>query len=106
MVPFNQVLKLVARLDSQCLANLPWNGCLSLTRYRGMLHRVVPYSLEMPYILIIPYFTSCGKRLLLWLSLSVGNATCGPSATPTGYPAGSFPFTLEACRLIAATAVE
>src|SRR5260370_26518775 len=64
MVPFNQVLKLVARLDSQRLANLSWNGCLSLTRYPGMLHRIVPYSLEIPYILIVPYFTSLGKRLL------------------------------------------
>src|SRR5258708_7540467 len=59
-----QVLKLVARLDSQCLANFPWNGCLSLTRYPGMLHRIVPYSLGIPYILIVPYFTSLGKRLL------------------------------------------
>src|SRR5260370_5240454 len=64
MVPFNQVLKLVARLDSQRLANLSWNGCLSLTRYCGMLHRIVPYSLGIPYILIIPYFISLGKRLL------------------------------------------
>src|SRR6266436_5197929 len=63
MVPFNQVLKLVARLDSQRLANLSWNGCLSLTRYRGMLHRFVSYSLGIPYILIIPYFTSRGKQL-------------------------------------------
>src|SRR5712691_1925034 len=99
MVPFNQVLKLVARLDSQCFANLPWNGRLSLTRYRGMLHRVIPYSLEIPYILIIPYFASCGKRLFLLLSLSVGSATCGSSAAPTGYLAGIFPFPLEACRL-------
>src|SRR5690242_12723278 len=64
MVPFNQVFKLVARLDSQCFANLTWNGCLSLTRYRGMLHRIVPYSIGFPYILILPYFTSLGKRLL------------------------------------------
>src|SRR5260370_7812860 len=64
MVPFNQVLKLVARLDSQCLANFPWNGCLSLTRYSGMLHPIVPYSLGIPYILIVPYFMSLGKRLL------------------------------------------
>src|SRR5713101_235703 len=64
MVPFNQVLKLVARLDSQCLANFPWNGCLSLTRYSGMLHSIVPYSLGIPYILVVPYFTSLGKRLL------------------------------------------
>src|SRR5436309_14207185 len=106
MVPFNQVLKLVARLDSQCLANLPWNSSLSLTRYRGMLHRIVPYSLEIPYILIVPYFASSGKRLLLFSSLRVGSATCGPCATPTGYLAGSFPFSLEACRLITATAVE
>ena len=65
MVPFNQVLKFVARFDSQCLANFPWNGCLSLTRYPGMLHRMVPYSLGLPYVLIIPYFKSLGKRLLL-----------------------------------------
>src|SRR5258708_25267265 len=64
MVPFNQVLKLVARLDSQRLANLSWYGCLSLTRYPGMLHRIVPYNLGIPYILIVPYFTSLGKRLL------------------------------------------
>ncbi len=36
----------------------------SLTRYPGMLHRIVPYSLGIPYILIVPYFTSLGKRLL------------------------------------------
>src|SRR5260370_37581840 len=64
MVPFNQVLKFVARFDSQCLANLSWNGCLSLTRYPGMLHHIVPYSLGIPYILLVPYFTSLGKRLL------------------------------------------
>src|SRR5882762_9246690 len=64
MVPFNQVLKFVARFDSQCLANLSWNGCLSLTCYSGMLHRIVPCGLGIPYILIIPYFTSLGKRLL------------------------------------------
>src|SRR5260370_15439219 len=64
MVPFNQVLKFVARFDSQCLANLSWNGCLSLTRYSGMLHRIVPYSLGIPYIPIVPFFTSLGKRLL------------------------------------------
>src|SRR5260370_40274192 len=64
MVPFNQVLKLVARLDSQRLANLSWNGCLALTRYPGMLHRIVPYCLGIPYILIVPYFTSLGKRHL------------------------------------------
>src|SRR5258708_36666613 len=62
MVPFNQVLKLVARLYSQCLANLSWYGCLSLARYPGMLHRIVPYTLGIPYILIVPYFTSLGKR--------------------------------------------
>src|SRR5258708_16745901 len=64
MVPFNQVLKFVARFDSQCLANLSGNGCLSLTRYPGMLHRIVPYGLGIPCILIVPYFTSLGKRLL------------------------------------------
>src|SRR5258707_4800238 len=64
MLPFNEVLKFVAWFDSQCLANLSWNGCLSLTRYPGMLHPIVPYSLGIPYILIVPYFTSLGKRLL------------------------------------------
>src|SRR5882724_6181055 len=80
MVPFNQVLKLVARLDSQCLANLPWNGCLSLTRYRGMLHRFVPYIIEIPYIPIMPYFASSGKRLLLILKPQCGQ--CDLRAIP------------------------
>src|SRR5213080_2086340 len=37
----------------------------ALRIYPGMLHRIVPYSLGLPYVLIIPYFKSLGKRLLL-----------------------------------------
>src|SRR6267142_31985 len=93
MVSFERALKLVARLDSQCLSNLPWDGRLSLTRYRGMPHLLFLSIYEcltsrFPLLLLV------GKRLLLLSSLSAGNdlrAICYANGLSGRPPGISFP---------------
>src|SRR5579864_5067234 len=58
MVALDDVLQPVARLDSQGLANLAWNGCLSLACNRGMQHNIsLPMNKLLTY-LIFPYLLS------------------------------------------------
>src|SRR5215467_6532293 len=54
MVPFHCILKPVARLDSQCFSDLPGNGRLSLTCYRGMRHCTIPYSTKYSLLFYYP----------------------------------------------------
>src|SRR5262249_28208263 len=62
-VAFDRVLQLVAGFDSQRSPNLPRNGCLPFTCYRGMQHGVLPYIAPTPCILIIPYSELNRKEL-------------------------------------------
>src|SRR6266403_3634323 len=102
MIPFHHVLQLVARLDSQCPANLPRNGRLSLARYLRLQHRrSLHYSV---------FLTSCLS--LTFCRLASGLRDCfrvhhlGATHCLDAYLRGSFRLVLATSRLMAATAVK